>query len=41
LLIERAVLIRHLAANHLTTEHLHSLGNAHMSLQLFLAGVPG
>lgn len=41
LLIERAVLVRHLTANHLTTEHLHSLGNAHMRLQLLLAGMPG
>ncbi|MCY1173298.1 hypothetical protein D9M73_134540 [compost metagenome] len=41
LLIEGAVLVRHLAANHLTTERLHSFGNAHMRLQLFLAGMPG
>ncbi|MNO69210.1 hypothetical protein D3C76_600600 [compost metagenome] len=41
LLIEGAVLVRHLVANHLTTENFHSFGNAHMRLQLFLAGMPG
>ncbi|MNP43675.1 hypothetical protein D3C76_1375080 [compost metagenome] len=40
LLIEFAVLVRHLSANHPTTQLLHSLGNTDVCLQLFFARVP-
>lgn len=40
LLIELAMLVWHLAANHPTAEGVHSLGNTHVFLHLPLAGMP-
>ncbi|MNF84310.1 hypothetical protein D3C84_666630 [compost metagenome] len=40
LLIEAAMLIRHMVANHPATENVHSLADANMRLQLFFASMP-
>lgn len=41
LLVELAVLIRHVVADHLLSEHFHAFADADLFLQLLFTGMPG